>query len=269
MRSSAGRRARCLLLLLAGMHAISPSVALAQSAREIMQRQRDLHRAKDEEATAVITLISKTGETKQRRIATYALTGPDTLSKTLIRFLAPRDVENTGLLTWEGKDGNDDQWLYLPATKRVKRIASSAKKNRFMGTDFTYEDLRPENLALHTYTVDGSEVLDGQECHVIEAGPATQRQASDSGYSKRKLWIRKDNYVIVKQEYYNKKGRLEKIGTGRKLVHIKGTMWRADEVEMRDVQGRTLTVMLVERRALDQGLKDDFFTEVELTGGGF
>ncbi len=251
-----------VLLLLAGA-----GPAAAQSGLDVMQKQRELQRARDEVETSVMKIYSKAGEVQVRRLMSHALTPPGGLTKTLLRFLAPRDVENTGLLTWEGQDGQDDQWLYLPATRRVKRIAASGKKSRFMGTDFSYEDLRPENLALHAYTLVGSEGVDGADCYVVEAKPATERQAADSGYSRRKLWIRKDNYTTVKQEFYERKGLLEKVGMSRGLVNVKGTFWRAREIEMRDVQAGTRTVMVVEQRSLDTGLTDSFFTEAELTRG--
>jgi uncharacterized protein len=184
-----------------------------------------------------------------------------------VRFLAPRDVENSGLLIWEAKDGDDSQWLYLPAVKKAKRIASSAKKNRFMGTDLAFEDLRPESLGVHDYKLLGSESIDGHDCWIIEATPATEKQASESGYSKRKLWVRKDNYWAVKREYYDKRDKLEKVQTDRKIKQIKGTVWRADEVEMQDVQNGTKTIVTIERRVQDQGLKDSFFTETELARG--
>jgi outer membrane lipoprotein-sorting protein len=137
-----------------------------------------------------------------------------------------------------------------------------------MGTDFSYEDLRPENLALHTYALLGSESVDGHDCYVVEAKPASERQAADSGYSRRKLWIRKDNYATIQQEFYDRKGRLEKVGVSRGVVNVKGTLWRAQEIEMRDVQAGTRTVMAIEGRSLDTGLKDSSFTEAELTRGG-
>src|SRR5690242_6085119 len=137
-----------------------------------------------------------------------------------------------------------------------------------MDTDFSYEDLRPENLALHTYALVGSDGVDGHDCYLVEARPANERQAADSGYSRRRLWIRKDNYATVKQEFYDPKGRLEKVAASRGVVNVKGTLWRAQEIEMRDVQAGTRTVMAVESRSLDSGLKDSFFTEAELTRGG-
>jgi Outer membrane lipoprotein-sorting protein len=256
------------LALTAALMLGSTAPAVAQPGLDIMQKQRELQRAQDDVETSVMKIYSKAGEVKERRLVSYALTPRVGLTKTLLRFLAPRDVENTALLTWEGKAGHDDQWLYLPATRRVKRIAASGKKNRFMGTDFSYEDLRPENLALHTYALLGSEGVDGNDCYVIEAKPANERQAADSGYSRRTLWIRKDNYATVKQEFYERNGRLEKVGVSRGLANVKGTLWRAREVEMRDVQTGTRTVMVVENRSLDTGLTDGFFTEAQLTRGG-
>jgi Outer membrane lipoprotein-sorting protein len=252
-----------LVVLLVGVAA----PAAAPSGLDIMRRQRDLQRARDETETAVMRIINRAGDVKERRIVNYELTRPDGLSKTLLRFLAPPDVENTALLTWEGRDGNDDQWLYLPATRRVKRVAASGKKNRFMGTDFSYEDLRPESLALHTYTLVGSERIEDAEYWVIEARPANERQATDSGYGKRLLWIRQDNHFTVKQEYYDKKDRLLKVASARNVVNVERTFWRAGELEMRDVQAGTRTVMVAEKRALNTGLDERVFTETELTRG--
>ncbi len=256
------------LLLLPMFLAPLPPAAGAPSGPEIMQTHRQLHRLRDEQERQLVKLVSKTGAVKERRVVRYTLNGPDDLDKILVRFLAPRDVENTALLTWEALDGNDDQWLYLPATKRAKRIAASGKKNRFMGTDFTYEDLRPENLAVNRYTLTGREPVDGHDCFVVEAVPATERQAGDSAYSKRRLWVRTDTHAVSKREYYDRQGRLEKVETFRKVVNVKGTAWRPDEYEMHDVQAGTRTIVVVESRAVDRGLKDDFFTEAELMRAG-
>jgi len=254
--------------LAAGLLTAAPRVTSAQSALDVMKKEREVQRAKDEEETQSMKLVSKQGSTKQRRVTRWSLQGPDYHFKSMIRFLAPRDVENTGLLTWEGKDGKDDQWLYLPATRQAKRIAASGKKNRFMGTDFAYEDLRDENLDIHTYTLSGSEAVDGRECFVVEAVPATESQVGQTGYSKRKLWIRKDITYIVKREYYDKSGKLKKVQHDRKLIQVKGTIWRANEVEMDDVQDGTKTILTTEKRALDKGLKDSFFSVAELTRAG-
>jgi outer membrane lipoprotein-sorting protein/Ni/Co efflux regulator RcnB len=243
---------------------VIPAVAADPSASDIMKKQRQAQRVKDEEERQVLKLVSKAGATKERKLVRYLLAGPGDLDKILVRFLAPRDVENTGLLTWEGKDGNDDQWLYLPSVKKPKRIAASGKKNRFLGTDFAYEDLRSENVAANAYALVGAETVDGADCFVIDATPATERQASDSGYSRRRIWVRKDNLVTVKREYYDKQAKLEKVETHRQVVNVGGPAWRANEIEMHDVVNGTRTVITVENRTVNRGLRDDFFTETEL-----
>ena len=255
------------LLTLAALLAAEAG-AQAPAARDIMQKNRELHRAKDEEETLAVKIMDKRGGLKQRRLVRATLSAPDGTSKVLVRFVAPRDIANTGLLIWEGRDGQDDQWLYLPGTKKVKRIAASGKKNRFLGTDFAFEDLRPESIAAHRYENAGSEVLDGQDCWIIEAFPATEREAADSGYSKRRLWVRKDIVQIVKREFYDTKGRLEKVQTDRRLANVRSALWRADEIEMHDVQSDGRTVLTLEKRALDTGLKDSLFTETELAREG-
>ena len=251
-------------LLLCGAIAAVPATGWGQSATEIMQKQREAHRLRDEEERQVLRLVSKTGAVKERKIVLFTLSGAGGLHKMLLRFLAPRDVENTALLTWEAADGDDDQWLYLPATRKPKRVAASGKKNRFMGTDFAYEDLRPESVSAHRYALLGTETVEGAECLVVEAVPATDRQTADTGYSKRKLWIRKDNLVTIKREYYDKQGKLEKVEARRKLVNVTGSVWRVDEVEMQDVQDGTKTILTIESRRANVGLTDGFFTEAEL-----
>lgn len=258
------RSPRVALLLAALLALVAPARAADPSAADVMKRQREVHRLKDEEERQTLKLVNKAGASKERKLVRYLLSGAGDLDKILVRFQAPRDVENTALLTWEGKDGNDDQWLYLPAVKRPKRIAASGKKNRFMGTDFAYEDLRPENVAANTYAFVGAEALDGVDCFVIDATPATERQAADSGYSRRKMWLRKDTLVIVKREYYDKQGKLEKVESHRKLVNVAGAVWRANEIEMHDVQNGSRTLITIDSRQVNRGLKDDFFTETEL-----
>jgi len=260
-------RALARALALAAIASLATEAA-AQSGPELMQKFKQAHRVKDEEEHLLLKLVSKGGAMKERRVARWTMSGRGDLEKILLRFLSPRDVENTALLTWEAKDGNDDQWLYLPATKKPKRIAASGKKNRFMGTDFTFEDMRAENPAVNAYTLAGSEAVDGQECWVIDSVPANERQAADTAYSKRRLWLRKDGLVLVKREYYDRQGRLEKVETMRKLVNVKGPAWRSGEYEMHDVQNGTKTLVVVEKRAIEKGLKDEFFSEAELTRGG-
>ena len=248
--------------------ALTPRWAVAQTAAEIMQTHRTRQATRDEEEHLLMRLVDKGGDVKQRKLVRYLLRGKDQLNKVLIRFSAPRDVEGTGMLTFEGPDGRDEQWLYLPTARKTRRIAASGKKNKFMGTEFASEDLLPEAVALNRYMLAAEQAVDGLPCWVVEAVPATERQAEDSGYSKRRLWVRKDAHAIVKREFYDKRGRLEKIQHDRKLVVVTGTVWRPREVEMVNERNGNRTILIVESRAVDKGLKEDLFTEAELLRGG-
>jgi uncharacterized protein len=243
------------------------SSASAQTGVDIMKKQKELLKTKDEYETQKMVLINAQGQKKERKIERYTKTDANGLNKILIRFLSPRDVENTALLTWEKQGGDDDQWLNLPAVGRPKRIGSSGKKNRFMGTDFSYEDLRPEALDAYTYKLVASETCDGKPCFVIEAVPRTEKERQDSGYGRRKFWILKDNYYSVKREFYDTAGTLEKIERSTGLKSLGGSVWRANSIEMEDVKKHTKTILSVEERKINQGLSDQIFTERELTKG--
>src|SRR5574341_1158535 len=144
--------------LIAALAVSFPQLSLAGeqlTGRQIMEKQKQLHESKDEDFKQDMQLIDRNGNVSKREVANYYLKTPEKLTKTMIIFLAPADVRGTGLLTWEQKAREDDQWLYLPASGKERRIAASGKKNKFMGTDFAYEDLRPENLDTHTYNLLG------------------------------------------------------------------------------------------------------------------
>ncbi|MCP4976343.1 MAG: outer membrane lipoprotein-sorting protein, partial [Maribacter sp.] len=109
--------------------------------KEIMEKQKNRHELKYEQMSIEMILENKKGRKKNRGIVYYAFIEETGLSKVMLKFLSPADIKNVGLLTWEhGEEKEDDQWLYLPASKKVKRITSGGKKNKFMGTDYAFED---------------------------------------------------------------------------------------------------------------------------------
>jgi hypothetical protein len=229
--------------------------------QQIREKQEEMQRLGDEEETLAMQLIDSRGKTKDREIVRYTMKTLEDANKLMIKFSLPADVKGTALLTWEHKDREDDQWLYLPALRKEKRISSSGKKNKFMGTDFTYEDLRPKKLAVYEYKLIETESIDGQECFVVEALPATEKEKKESGYGKRKLWIRKDIYYTIKEEYYDKDDILTKIKTETDLKNIADTTaWRADSVTMNNIEENHQTVLTVKTRKVNQGLNEDLFT---------
>ena len=269
LRSRSGSRgAACLLplwaaALLAGTLA---SPAAAETGVDIMKEQAKRHMTRSEETRSKVTLVDPSGKQKERELVTIAKRGDDGLSKILLKFLSPSDIRNTGLLTWEQPgDKDDDQWLFLPATKSVKRIASSSKKNAFMGTDLAYEDLRPENLESHTYTVLREESLDGKPCWVIEAVPSTDKEKVESGYGKRLFWVRKDLYVTVQTDFYNRSDKLFKRATFSDLANVEGDLWRAKTVRVETLDRKTATVWTTVEQKVNQEVDDNLLTQQGLT----
>lgn len=243
-----------------------PLLAQAEmSGKEIMQTQKQRHEARDEEARAVMRLIDESGKATEREMINYSLKEDDGTTRALIKFLAPADIRDVGLLTWERGVAGDDQWLYLPALRNVKRIAAGGKKNKFMGSDMAFEDLRPENLETHNYNLLRSEDYDGQSCYVVEITPASDAEKADSGYSKRVVWVRKDIMATVKTEYYDTHDRLVKIALTSNFKNIRGQMWRSDKNVIEDLGSHHKTEIETNKRVMDQGLDADFFTERSLT----
>ncbi len=243
------------------------AMAADMSGREIMDKVRELQKAQDEEETQGMRLIDKKGRVKEREISTYTMKNENDLGKTLIRFHKPSDVAGTGLLTWEQKDRDDDQWLYLPATKKSKRIVSGNRKGKFMGTDFTYGDLRPEKLDKHNYNLVGSEAIDGKDCFVIDAVPKDPKEIKDSGYFMRKLWVRKDIYFVVQKKFYDPNRKLEKVSTAEDLKNVSGSIWRADSITMKSFKKKHKTILKSKGRKINKGLSVNLFTIRELEKG--
>ncbi|MGZ8217360.1 outer membrane lipoprotein-sorting protein [Methylomagnum sp.] len=243
-----------------------PLLAQAEmSGKDIMQAQKQRHETRDEESRAVMRLIDDAGKATEREMVNYSLREDDGTTRALIKFLAPADIRDVGLLTWERGAAGDDQWLYLPALRNVKRIAAGGKKNKFMGSDLAFEDMRPENLETHAYNLIKSEDYDGQSCYVVEITPATDEEKSDSGYSKRVVWVRKDILFTVKTEYYDTHDRLVKTALISNLNNIRDQMWRSSKTVVQDLISHHKTEIETNKRVMDQNLDADFFTERSLT----
>jgi hypothetical protein len=236
--------------------------AAAQTGIEIMKEQARRHQTQSEESRVKVTRVDPSGKEEEREIQVLSMRDQAGLAKVLIKFLSPAAIRNTGLLTWEQPgDKDDDQWLYLPATRKATRIASASKKGSFMQTDLAYEDLRPENLDSHTYNLLREEDLGGQKCWVIEALPSTDKEKLESGYNKRLFWVRKDIYLTVQTEYYNKSDKLFKRGTVSEVTNVGGEAWRVKSVRMETLDRKSATVMTTLEEKLNQKVDETLLTQ--------
>jgi len=207
-------------------------------------------------------LIDKRGNVREREMISFSKDyGLD--SKSVSYFLAPANVRDTAMLTWDYADEarDDDQWLYLPALKKVRRISSSDRGDYFMGTDFTFEDIKstPE-LGDYHWTLVGSDKLDGFDVWVVDAEPKTKDLKKDLGYSKVRYYVRKDIDMYIKVDFWDRKDRELKhlVSTGIKQVD---GIWTVTGGVMSNVQTHHKTELTFSNHQYNTGLSDRMFTE--------
>lgn len=247
---------------------ISFSVVTGQSLspREIMARNDLQMTAQDEQSQFTMKLINKRGKVRQRQVVYYAMTDKEDNDKTLIRFLSPADVKGVGLLSVEEGD-REDQWLYLPALKRVRRISSSEKSDSFMGSDFSYEDIEQNELDDYDYTFLREDNIEGFKCYVIQSQPVDVQLQKETAYRKTEIWIRQDNFVSIRVNFYDKKGGLIKVMKSSDIRPVTDDKWRAYVIQMENVKTGHHTELLYEKIQLNQGINEKYFTQRYLERG--
>ena len=214
----------------------------------------------DLQAVMSMTLRNKHGEESMRHMRTKTLEVEGDGDKTLIIFDRPRDVKGTAMLTFSHKSGQDDQWLYLPALKRVKRISSRNKSGPFMGSEFAYEDLSSQEVEKYSYKFLREETLDGVEMFVNERDPIDP----NSGYTRQVVWIDKAEYRPFKIDFYDRKNSLLKSLTFEGYQQYLGQYWRAEKMFMINHQTGKSTLLTWKDYQFRTGLKGSDFTRNSL-----
>lgn len=214
----------------------------------------------DSQATMKMILKNKSGDSSERDIAIKSLEVENDGDKSLTIFKSPRDVKGTAFLSFSHATTPDEQWLYLPALKRVKRIASKNKSGPFMGSEFAFEDLSSFEVEKYQYQYLGKEQLNGMECYYSELTPAYDH----SGYSKMISWLDTKEFRIQKIEYYDRKGDLLKTQTFHDYQQYLDQYWRAHRMVMQNHQTGKSTELLWSDFAFKQGLDDRDFNKNSL-----
>jgi outer membrane lipoprotein-sorting protein len=177
----------------------TPEAKGIEIAKEVDRRDNGY---RDIKTDLTMVLINQHGQESIRYLKMQIIEVKDDGDKSLILFLEPNAVRGTSFLTHTHKIGSDDQWLYLPALKRVKRIASNNKSGSFMGTEFSYEDVAPHEIAKYDYKYIKSEKFNDLDCYVVELYP----KDPNTGYSKLVLWYDKKEFRRQKIEFFDRKG---------------------------------------------------------------
>ncbi len=239
------------ILMIAGI-----SAEAQMSGRQIVEKAYNLPQGKDKTSTLTMTLTNKSGQTRVRKIKQFTKDFGN-VEKKIMFFIAPADVKNTSFMNWSyDGDKADDQWIYLPALKRVKRISSDSRSDYFMGSDFTYDDLGDRKLDADTHKLLREESVEGKDCYVVQSIPKDE----DYMYSKTITWIRKDNFVGVKKEFYDEDGELLKILHIKKVEKISG-FWVITHSEMDNVQKNHKTEIQLSNVKINSGVPASKFSE--------
>lgn len=242
---------------------------IAQSTEE---KGLDIARKADEadkgfessQVTLKMILTNKHGQESERYLENKTLELHEDGDKSLITFNSPKDVEGTATLTFTHKETADDQWLYLPSLKRVKRISSDNKSGPFMGSEFAYEDLSSQEVEKYKYQFVKEENLNGAPTYVIERYPIDPK----SGYTKQVVWYNKENFRIEKTDFYDRKNSLMKTLVYNNYKQYLGKHWRAGEMLMENHLSGKKTRLVFENYAFKTGLKDQDFSQNSLMRAG-
>lgn len=231
----------------------------------------------DEYLKGRMTLFDAGGDSVERVFSRMVLERAKEGDKLILKFQAPAEIKGVAALTFENPGGSDDNWLYLPSTKRVRRISGANNTASFQGTEFTYEDLSSLDPREYEWRyLDDTPIERGDEkveVHRLEARPTY----ADTGYQRLIVHFNKATWAQERVEYYDKSGTLLKTRESTEWKQYHKRFWRPQRFEMINHQTKKRTVLVTEKQALDlasykskktgkpkKGLTESMFTTREL-----
>lgn len=252
-------------LLLIALFAFFSLPAWAESAKQIMQQVIDAQQSDSSAMDIMMRLEGSDGDAGSRRFQTLVV-NESGLAKTITVFLEPASVKNTRFLTVENEARDDDQWIYLPALRKVKRIAASEQGGSFMGSDFSYSDISFSSTSVDesTHTLLREETLSGLDCYVVESVPTGQ---SSSEYGKQISWVDKSTWLTPRVEFYGKDGTtVLKVLETTDFKQVEGH-WIAGTMTMTTVESGHKTVLEIQQVKYGISIDPGYFTTTFLESG--
>lgn len=246
--------------LVIGISLFLPTIVLAETAEEkglAIAKEADRRDTGwgDQTANLKMVLRNRHGKESLREIRSKTLEVDGDGDKALSIFDNPRDVKGTAFLSFTHALKPDEQWLYLPALKRVKRISSSNKSGPFMGSEFAFEDLSSQEVEKYSYSFLRDEKIDGRDTFVIERKPAYKH----SGYTRLITWLDKEMYQPLKIEFYDRKNKLLKTLTSSEHKQYEEKYWRPTRMHMINHQTKKSTELTWSNYQFRTGLKSSDF----------
>ena len=240
------------------------------SGYDIMKKADEVPSPKTSSSTATLTIHSKKGNDRIREVIMKSKDYGD-VEKEVIVFTTPKDVAGTGYLMFNYKEdskGNkkdSDNWLYMPAMKKTRRIASSGSESEgsFMGTDFTYQDMGDRSLSKYNYNLLGEESVDGVSCYKVECISKAHTE-KDPRYI---TYISKSDFIMRKCEFFDRQNQLHRVLTCSNFTTIKG-FTTAQKMKMENVQTGTWSLIETKNITYDANdIDDSIFTVAALEKG--
>jgi outer membrane lipoprotein-sorting protein len=256
-------RFAAFILLLIGLSVGLSAAENQETGASVMEKVAQTQKASSSAMDIQMTLIDGKSEDRVRRIQTLSLTEGD-VTKTITIFLTPASVKNTRFLTIARTNGSDDQWIFLPALGKVKRIAASETGGSFMGSDFTYADMASTTYATDeaAHTLLRTESYEGRLCHVVQSIPF---EAKD--YGRTVTWIDTERYVVMQVEFYQKdKQTLQKRLESADVRQV-GNRWMAYKMIMNTLSSGHRTQIEILQAKFDLTLPTAYFTVAFLETG--
>lgn len=254
-------------LVLIGTALVSGHAPVTEAAQpspeQIMQNSFQVTKVSDSSTDATFTLINANGEQRVRKTKgfTKLQAGSSQNNRRYVKFVSPPDIKGTATLLIEHAEVDDDMWVYLPALSKVRRLSAANKRDSFVGTDFSYGDIIGHNPAQWRQQLLRMEPLsDGTQAYVIESTPGTEKVAKDTAYSRMQSWVRADNFVAVKIDFYDANGQpLKRIeSTDLQPVGTQGK-WQPMRSQAENLQTGHKTQIVFEHFKADQGVSDQYF----------
>jgi len=218
----------------------------------------------------VMELTNKRGKTRVRETRGFRKYF-GTEKRTVIHYLSPKNVKDTAFLTYDYAElkRDDDQWLYLPAMRKVRRISASDRGDYFLGTDFTYEDIKKEtkvSIEDYTHQTIGEETIDGHRCYVVTSTPVNEETAKELGYGKVTQWVDAEIWMVRKAEFHDPRGKRLKTIHTKEIRQVQG-IWTAHLLEVSQHKTRHNTRFSFSEVDYQTEISDDLFTEHALRRG--
>ena len=263
------RTAAIAVALMVGAAAVGAAQSL--TGREIAERVDSRPSGNSTHALVQMQLIDAAGAIGERVVEMYGAKDADGLTRSMIIFHHPASVAGTRFLTVENQGRDDDQWIYLPALRRVRRIAASEGSGSFMGTDFTYDDLKSREIDNYEYRYLRDDTVPlqtgGQRLnravHVVEATP---KPGTTSQYARIVEFVDPISWTPIRIELYDARGELVKVNTMDRLENVQG-YWTVINNTMQNARTGHRTVLNIQRFEYDKQLPAGLFTQNFLQTG--